>query len=537
MKIVERIANRFGWVRSSELVTVRDQITEATNKYNSLMKHVRGYDAARVSRLTSDWLTSQLSADAEIYSSRRKVIDRSRDLERNNDYVRNELRLKHNNVLGHCGIKLQMKLPMADGRTLDKAANEEIEHQWCEWGERETCTIAGDDCWYDVQGLCLRAFRRDADVFVRRIKGYDNSFAFSLQLFENDHLDVTYNANLTNGDMIRFGIEMTRNRRRIAYHFLTIHPGDIGITGTPPYRRIRIPASEITHLYTKERIGQTIGMPAIVSAIVRLNRLGRYEEAELIASLVAAAKMGFITNKTPEDYQGAPDGYGNKLMEVEPGAFEELLPGQEVQTFDPQHPHQTFAAFTKGQLRGIAAGMGESYHKLANDLESVNFSSGRLGENEAREDYKVLQGYLIRTLVRDVWRDWSEMALLNGNITKVRPTRLADVWRYAEWKGRRWGYVDPKTDIDAAKTAIRSGLTSRRAVVAENGGDVEDVDRDQQADNESAEAHGLTFPDLESDTKETAQDASDADDGEMSGVNGENDGRAPSRNGNGHLTR
>ncbi len=60
----------------------------------------RAYSAAAVGRLTNDWITAATSADAEIRGSFRKLVDRSRDLERNNDYMRGFLLACERNVNG-----------------------------------------------------------------------------------------------------------------------------------------------------------------------------------------------------------------------------------------------------------------------------------------------------------------------------------------------------------------------------------------------------------------------------------------------------
>ena len=46
----------------------------------SFGKMKRGYQGAVVTRLNSDWLSSQLSPDAEVRNSLRKLRDRSREL-------------------------------------------------------------------------------------------------------------------------------------------------------------------------------------------------------------------------------------------------------------------------------------------------------------------------------------------------------------------------------------------------------------------------------------------------------------------------
>ena len=66
----------------------------------------RAYQGALVSRLTSDWMSSQLSADAEIRNSLRKLRDRSRELVRNNPYARQAKRTTQINIVG-TGMKFQ----------------------------------------------------------------------------------------------------------------------------------------------------------------------------------------------------------------------------------------------------------------------------------------------------------------------------------------------------------------------------------------------------------------------------------------------
>ena len=66
----------------------------------------RAYQGALVSRLTSDWVSSQLSADAEIRNSLRKLRDRSRELVRNNPYARQAKRTTQINIVG-TGMKFQ----------------------------------------------------------------------------------------------------------------------------------------------------------------------------------------------------------------------------------------------------------------------------------------------------------------------------------------------------------------------------------------------------------------------------------------------
>ena len=70
----------------------------------------RMFAAAQVSRLNIDCPISISSANAEILVSAIATRSRLRQLERDDDYMRRMLRLFQNNIIGHNGIMLQMKI-------------------------------------------------------------------------------------------------------------------------------------------------------------------------------------------------------------------------------------------------------------------------------------------------------------------------------------------------------------------------------------------------------------------------------------------
>ena len=69
----------------------------------------RAYQAANTSRLFADFKESERSADSELYPVLGRMRARSRDLARNNEYVRRYLDLLKNNVVGDRGFSLQSR--------------------------------------------------------------------------------------------------------------------------------------------------------------------------------------------------------------------------------------------------------------------------------------------------------------------------------------------------------------------------------------------------------------------------------------------
>tara|TARA_Y100001938_G_scaffold20795_2_gene26473 strand:- start:3271 stop:4743 length:1473 start_codon:yes stop_codon:yes gene_type:complete len=476
MRLFENIAKRFGYHKVQ----------------------ARSYSGAVQSRLTNDWLAPVTSGDEEIRRDLKKLRSRCRELERNNDYVRRYLNGVEANVLGASGIGLQMKVADTPGRP-DVFANRAIEAAWKKWGKRKFTTPTGRQSWIDICRLALRSTIRDGDVMIKMNRGYKNDFGFNLQLIEADRLDVDYNVGkVKGGGSIRMGVEVDQFFRPVAYHVLSSHPGENSLA---PVRRDRIPANQIIHLYSQERVSQTRGVPWMVSAMSRLQMLGGYEESELVASRVAASKMGFFVKESAsEGYTGEQDTDYNLLMEAEPGSIEELPMGMKFQEWSPQHPTTAYKDFVKSCLRGIAAGLNVSYNMLANDLEGVNYSSIRAGLFDEREHYKSIQTWFIESFVEPIFEAWLESALL-ANVFPFGVGRFEKM-NAPQWKPRRWPWVDPLKDQQASILAVENGLDSRRNIIAQTGGDIEDVFDSIAADKILAESKGLKFGEKNNSTEQ-----------------------------------
>ena len=469
MNLFQRVLKRFG--------------------YSKLKPKARGYSGAISSRLTGDWLNPTTTGDEEIRRDLQKLRNRCRELERNNDYVRRYLNGLDSYVIGSKGIMLQMKVEDSP-LVYDDQANRVIEKEWRKWCNRKHATPNGRQSWIDICKLALRSCARDGDVLLQLVRGFNNDHGFAVQLIEADMLDLHHNNyKLQNGGEIRMGVETNSVGRPSAYHILTAHPGETSDTSR---RRLRVDADDIIHLYNPERISQTRGVPWMVSAMTRLQMLAGYEESELVASRVAASKMGFLTkDANTESYTGEEDEDYNLIMESEPGSIEELPTGMSFQEWNPTHPTTAYKDFVKSTLRGISAGLNISYNTLANDLEGVNYSSIRAGLFDEREHYKSIQNWFIDSFIQPVFEAWLEASILNGvfpfGITKF------DKMNQPKWCARRWPWVDPLKDMQANILAMNNGLEAKRNIINYTGGDIDDIYSTIAADNKLAEDKGLVF--------------------------------------------
>jgi lambda family phage portal protein len=177
-------------------------------------------------------------------------------------------------------------------------------------------------------------------------------------------------------------------------------------------------------------------------------------------------------------------------MEAEPGTFQQLPTGVSFQSFDPQHPTSAFAEFEKAVLRGIASGLGVSYHSLANDLTQTSYSSVRQGAIEDRDFYKMLQSFMIEHFVVPVFRNWLLQTMTNGQVNL--PIRKYDKFAdSANFRPRGFQWVDPQKEINAHVVALNAGLISMQDVAAVYGRDVEEVFAQIARDKQTAADFGL----------------------------------------------
>jgi lambda family phage portal protein len=445
-------------------------------------KQRRGYDAANRNNLTFSWSTSPIAVNDEIFRSLTALRTRSRELANNNDYAKKYLTLQKTNVIGPQGIQLQVQ---AVGGVSDRRASA-IEQAWDDWGKAPDVT--GKLSWLDVQNLIIESVARDGEALVRLVKGYNNPYRFAVQVLDADLLDVNYHA--TNGDnRVVMGVEVDDWGKPMAYWLYKDHPqATIGVKNR---ERVRVPASEIIHIYSVWRPGQMRGIPWMHAGMTRLNMLGGYEEAELVAARCGASKMGFFTrNDQFEGYDGdTREADGQLIDESTPGAWINLPNGVTPHEYDPNHPNANFGTFVKGILRGVASALGISYNSLANDLEGVNFSSIRAGLLEDRDGFMGTQQWFIDHVCQPIYAAWLDMGTLTG---VVDPSRVPALLKASVWQGRRWGWVDPLKDMQANLLAVRMGVTSIDDVIRGTGRDPDAVVGNIAKSRDRYTSNGLT---------------------------------------------
>jgi lambda family phage portal protein len=458
----------------------------------------RAYSGAVLNRLTSDWITMSTSGDAEIRGSLKMLRNRTRQLERDNDYIKNYLDEIENNVIGPNGISFQSRVKMIRGNALNDKVNSAIQDKFSAWAEKKNnCHVAGKLCFNDMELLLSRSVARDGEIVFRKIqqKFGTSKIPFALEVLEADRLDDDYNGRAENGNEIRMGVELDSWGRPTAYYFFTYHPGDYPFSGSNisvGQRRVRIPADEIIHPFVTHRASQTRGVSWIASAIMRLRHMQGYEEAEVIAARASAAIMGFV--ETAEGEAGADDVQDNdRVTDFEPGLFKYLAPGEKVNIPNMARPGGQFGPFMKMMLKGTAAGLGSSYESISKDFSETNYSSARLSLLAARDHFRKIQKWTIRNFHQPVFEAWLEMAVMSGEVSLPDYESNPEKYESVRWMPRGWAWVDPLKEVSAYRDAILGGLKSATRIVSQEGEDIEDLYQEIDYERKLASKYGLVF--------------------------------------------
>ncbi|WP_441254536.1 phage portal protein [Bradyrhizobium sp. 613_E4_N2_2] len=470
------------WRRSAETAAIApyDKGTADTRPVRKLARSLSTMFKASVNHGNDNWTGTLLSPDQFITLRQPILVARSREQWSNNDYVRNYIRKVRQNVIGANGIKLQAKVKKPRGQ-LDADVNKGIEDAWCEWGKPGNCEVTGRLSLRAVQELCIETAARDGEFIVRKVYGVDaGPMGFALQLIDPQRLSIRYEnyGYDRSGNFIRQGIEFNRFGKPIAYHFSSTDEYDSFYYTINGKGFVRVPAEDIIHGFRQEMVGQRRGLPWASTSLFRLHHLTGMEDAAVQNARAGATKMGFFEW---DDGMGPDMEEGESIadtIDAEPLSFHELPAGAKFKEWNPTYPSGEFAVFVKQMLRGASAGMGVSYNNLAGDLEGVSYSSIRQGTLDERDHWMELQQWVIEQLMSPVYDAWLRIMLLSGQIKAkgrtVTADKLSDL-KTVVWQGRRWTWVDPRADVDAAAAEVRLGSRSISSVIRESGRDPQEV--------------------------------------------------------------
>ncbi len=438
----------------------------------------RRFSAARIDRLTADWMATEASLNHELRTDLNRLRARGRDLLQNNDYAVKFSGMCKNNIIGPGGVRLQVRI--ADDRDTgkpDRIANAAIEAAWADWSS--ACDITGRQSLRDMCDTLVGSLPSDGEFLVRVVRGADagNKYGLALQVIDVDRIDTSMNVGPTaTTRAIIMGVEVDAYRRPVALHLFAAHPND-GVNSSR--QRVRVPMDDLLHCFKIERAEQMRGIPWMAPGMLSLHHLGNFKLSALLAAEHGANHYGFFTTPDGQAPIGGMDESGQAITASQPGTFDTLPQGVDFKQFDSKYPNEVFGPFVKTTLQRIASGWRVAYHSLANDLEGVSYSSIRSGALEERDRWAADQEWFIAAFLEPIYKMWLHTSLIMGAITLPSGAALpaAKLAKFAvhEWQPRRWEWVDPKGDMEAKILAVKAGLMAPQDLANAMGYDFDDT--------------------------------------------------------------
>jgi len=475
--------------------TARKAISQASRKRRAT---AFGFEASRIGRRLRGWVAERRNINSLLSSGGDQLRARARQLCRENPYAANAVEAFVAAAVG-TGIKPSpLYLPADKKKAVVKA--------FLHWTDE--CDADGLTDFYGLQALAARAMFEAGECFIRfrpRRPEDGLSVPLQLQLLEAEHLPLTHNETLANGNTVRAGIEFNGIGRRVAYHFLRSHPGDLALNWKGLEKTI-VPASEVLHLYRPLRPGQIRGQPGITPGMVRLYLMDQYDDAELDRKRTTAMFAAFVTKPstdvedpltgTQAEGVTAADDAGTATLELQPGTIQVLADGEDVRFSEPTEVGGSYEAFQFRSLCSISVAVGLPYHTVSGDLSKANYGSQRGGQVEQRRRMDQFQHMtLIFQMCRPIWKRWMQAAVLVGAVPISPAEWIAqrDEVSAAKWIPPSWPWIDPLKDRQAQALAEDRGWTSRSDIIEAEGYDPEEVDARIAADKAREAELGLVF--------------------------------------------
>jgi lambda family phage portal protein len=457
-----------------------------------VLAYQTAYEAAdprRLRRKTKDFG----SGNSAIANSALPLRAYARQLERNHDLARGILNTLVQNVIGPSGIGIEPQPRRTDG-TIDTELARVMSSLYRDWSRRPEVTFQHD--WPSAQRLLARSWFRDGESLLQLLIGnvpalnHGTLVPFSVELIEADLLPLDFD---DRARRILQGVERNAWGKPVAFHLYKTHPGDPDANGTP--ERKRVLADFMRHLKLVDRIGQVRGASMFAAVLSRLDDLKDFEESERIAAKVAASMAAFIVKADAQAYETptTTDGSGVPRREITftPGmVFDDLRPGEKVETIDTKRPNPNAATWRKEQLRAVASGVQVSYSSAARDYNGT-YSSQRQELVEQWGAYQLLSHEFITQAARPVYEGFVTAAVLAGLVpTKgVDPLTLYD----ALYVPPAMPWIDPLKEATSFQLLEDLCLVSGPELIRRRGGTPDDVLQSESAWRKRRAEEGLPY--------------------------------------------
>jgi lambda family phage portal protein len=461
-----------------------------------LIKNQRGYEGASNGRRLGNWKAGSAGPNTENRDSYARLRDRSRDLFRNNAHSQKAIKVLTTHIVGN-GIRptfyLNLDKETSGAMKLKKGERKkkELEKAWKKYFEKTTCDFNGKKTFYSIQRMAARTALMSGDCIIR-IRRNKSGFPFSFQVFEADIIDRSMEAVKTkvNGGFTSQGIEYDADGREVAYWLYDFNPNEYNVPFRTTSKRVPVMGDygipNFIHVYEEIRPGQAFGIPAGVSAFVKIRDLDEFTDAELVRQKLASCHVAFVYDSSPDSSNITRGEDGQMNERLTPGTIEYLPPGKQV-TFNSPPSKSGFSDYVKKEEGVIAAGYNIPYEAMTGDFSNANFSSLKAGYNDF---YKIISDLQEDLIINSLCEKGFEIFMKGCELMGIISASELEDYDVA-WTAPARQMIDPVKEFKALSEAVRNGFKSWSEAQRELGYDPDQTIEEIKADYDKFDQHGF----------------------------------------------
>lgn len=438
------------------------------------------YDAAHTSRFQRvrsgiAWSGSHADYHYRNDSHYLKVLEKSRDLDRNNAVVGRMLTLSADATV-QAGITTKSTTGFSG---LDDA----IDALFSEWGDDPTlCDAQGEMTFGQMQHLAFRQSQLDGDVIgLLTDEG-------TVQHFESHRCRKP---SKTRRNVV-LGVLLDGNRRRKQY-WITKEDVDPSspiksVDEVQPYDVYDAEGlRRVVHLYGPKRFSQTRG----VSALAPIFDLSGMAEDIHFAKLVQAQTLscwGIFIERTGDYAGGLPpqlgeretenlaDGSARLIENQGPGMIVYGNKGEKPNPINAQIPNPEYFPFIRLTHQMMMAALGLPYMLVMLDASDTNFSGWRGAYDIAKMGWRQNQRAIVSRYVKPI-RRWKIAQWLENDpaLKRLAARKTVDGVYRCSYHLPTYPYIQPAQDAMTDILMLANMLTSPQRLFASKGEDAYDV--------------------------------------------------------------
>ncbi len=433
------------------------------------------YEGAGTGRRQAGWRSTGGDPNAVTGLTIERLRNVSRDLVRNNGHAKNAVRVIQDDVVG-TGIRATERFP-----------------RWVEWAGSTAIDADGRADLAGLQQMVIRTVVKAGECLIRRRRRRLSDglpIPLQLQVLEPDHLDSGKHQNLSNSRRIIRGVEFDAIGRRAAYWLFPEHPG----SSLRSSQSVRVPASEILHVFEAERPGQVRGISWFAPVLLRSKDFDDLADATLMKQKVSAvlAAIKYDAEGTVETV-GTEDPDNATYDMLEPGLISYVGAAGGIEVVHPPSVRD-YPDYARITLNEIASGIGVTPEDMHGDYSRMTYSSARMSR---LRHFARVSGWRWRMMVPQfldpVWTWGMQAALLAGE--RNVPIR-------SRWNAPGLQMVEPVKEGAAILLNLRTGITTLSDELRARGHNPDEFLDRLQADLEELDRRGIV---LDSDPRKMTQ--------------------------------